>query len=253
MTKNPGSCDDVTNKANRADAITMVGNKNYGPVSVTIKGTNVAEQLITFIAKDPTGRPATYKARWGNLDDMWAPCPSSLPSSAKPGVPGPLPAVGAFGQLYMSDLYLAANNAVPDGTPKWPKAQATPTNYYEPLEIRPTSVVVSGIELKNGKFFGGTIDLMDPNLAAPGQTITEGTDTVLQLSKQAFAIFGVKFDALAKLDEAVNVITAQDDPEAIAAAWQIVAACVAQLPVDHAHLSDHQRKQLRRVLPHLFS
>src|SRR5262245_54379653 len=106
----PGSCTDSDNDNNR----TIAKNKGYKddyehvPVWVKAHGVNQAgETTITFEGKDLKGNRHPHTAVWGDEKAMWAPCPSSLPSSAVPDHPGQPPAVDSTGELYLyRDLLL---------------------------------------------------------------------------------------------------------------------------------------------------
>ena len=96
--------------------------EDYLPMYVEISGTN--QTTINFKAYDSNNVWKPYHATWGDLNEMWAAFPSTLPSGAQgptagaPPVPGALPAPGAFGILYLSVSYTKINGIAP---PKWPR------------------------------------------------------------------------------------------------------------------------------------
>lgn len=243
-------CNDQIKRDNEAKATIP-----YEGVRTLVIAVDTTTNEITFTAFGEDGNTKTCKEKWGDTNIMWPACPSSLPSQATADAPGPPPAVGASGILYLSTAYLESNHIV-GAPPKWPKALGG--TLYKPLTIWPTRVVLEGIELATGDLARGKeIDLLDPRLARANQTLCLGGQPVeLWLGEPAFAKFGVEFelpfDAWGKLADAVAEIQRDArDPSKLADAWAVVAACIDRLDIDRqAGVVTAQHVQdLRKVLP----
>jgi len=173
-----------------------------------------------------------YEATWGSTAQMWAACPSSLPSKAKPGTPGDAPPVGAFGKLYLSDTYLATYDMPED--PKWPlRLGATEPPSLE-LEVYPLALELTAVETRSGKFVKATVDLLDPVYARPTQTVVlDGASPLkLQLTEESFRKFLLPFvpDA-ARIKEALAIAQAPTghSQSKIAAAWGVLASTASMI------------------------
>ena len=129
---------------------------------------------------------------------MWVPCPSTFPADADflPPNAGDPPRVGAWGRLYMTGTYLAGVHVTmsPLDT-KWPPKLAATDPLTNPLEIYPTKLTLSGVELRTGQFREATIDLLDPTQASAIQTIElDGTKPVrVALTQASFNKFPLPF------------------------------------------------------------
>jgi hypothetical protein len=205
----------------------------YGGVRIIVNTVALASKEITFTVFDssnPNGKICS--AVWGDLADMWPACPSTLPSQATADDPGPPPAVGTTGILYLSVAFLGANGIV--APPKWPKALGTET--HTTLRIWPTSVVLTGIELVTGDMTSGTIDLLDLEFAQAGQILCLGEHPIeVRLTEpglRKFAIESHESSPWSRLSDAIANIEAED-PGARALAWGTIAACMDRLPLDH--------------------
>jgi hypothetical protein len=124
----PGGCDPVTIAENQQAAKQKFGAAEiYAEVYVKIIGQtwDGKDGTIEFEAHmlgAATHTMGTHKAKWGDDAVMWPSCPSSLPSTATKDDPGPPPAVGAEGILYLSKAFIDKNNIYAVTMPKWPKA-----------------------------------------------------------------------------------------------------------------------------------
>src|SRR5262249_44922958 len=148
--------------------------RNYAPIDVKITNRRLISPgswTIDFVVSGMGSQ--TFSARWGNEADMWAPCPSTVESSATASAAGEPPdttSAGASGTLYLSGEYITSNK-IP-GTPKWPTALPDWFGPYATLRVFPTSLTITGIELNDGRQISGTVELLDPRLSARDQTIT---------------------------------------------------------------------------------
>ena len=232
--------DDI-DRQNQVEAKKLNPNVDCYPIPVCVTS-------VTPDAADPTNKGTiTFSATgvggvtvpnctevWGDTNAMWACPPSTLSPSPRPGTPGPLPAAGATGCLYLSVACVTRHGIpVPPpavAPPKWPKYLAA--RRYEMLSIWPTRVEVTGIERATGDFKELTFNMLDPHLAFPGQTLMLNDEPLdLMLSVQVFAD-KVPFEPPAqfwpwtKLAAAVEDIEKSTDPRRRANALRIIAACI---------------------------
>jgi hypothetical protein len=118
------TCDQATIDANKLFVEQLYGNNhNYYELHVKIVATDRANGSVTFAAEnaeDLNGN-RVFTMTWGDSKNLWAACPSTLPSQAQGANAGPLPLVGATGTLYVAIDYLNGNNILTP--PKWPKIQ----------------------------------------------------------------------------------------------------------------------------------
>lgn len=226
MPTRPGECDRATIEQNRGQ---VRPEKLYADVrNVLIRASDPATRRVTISAVGTDGARHDYPDLvWGDEDVMWVYCPSSLPSQAIYPDPGPVPAVGATGTLYLERAFLASATPKIGGTPKWPLALPGETRRAE-LSIAPTRLLLTGTELaNNGHVVEETVDLMDRTLA-PEQTIAIGDGAIkVQLTPKGFRKFRAIFPVHIHLAEAVRTIQEpakeRKDPARIAEAWEIVA------------------------------
>lgn len=250
---NPGQCHLMTKAEQDANDAAA----QYAYIGAPVLVTDTDGVSITFYAPDSSGNPVELKATWGDETVMWAPCPSSLPSQAVPGSPGSPPGAGATGVLYLRDTVLAAKG-VEGTTPKWPKrlggVDAAAGGFHNALKIWPTGIVVTGVELANGKFSIGSVNLLSNTRARAAQTVV-ATHAVVELELTADGVqgFSVVFNPFPFLPAAVEVIKGRVVPAELAEAWRIVAACVQQLPTVKATGTDTGEyvTLLRSVVPDL--
>jgi hypothetical protein len=195
MPAHPGNCDAATKQANAAIATKRQNPRNYAPVSVTIVAKQAADPAGS-IRFSVYGMNGEFLATWGDEADMWAACPSTLPSQAEATdagtIPGPQPAPTTSGFLYLSEQYVTASS-IP-AAPKWPKAEAETFGPYGVLRVHPKSLVLTGIELNDGRLKESTWELLDPYIAEHGQAIVIDENPMgVRLSLKAFSQVGVKF------------------------------------------------------------
>ncbi|GEM_PF-2129327 len=251
----PGNCDVKTNEAN-AEECRKTG-RYYGAALVTIDETrnNGSSWTIAFSATN-TDRVLTRFTgiTWGDQATMWASCPSSLPSKATATDAGDPPPIGTRGYLYLEKDFLAKNRILA-GTPKWPDSLGAPEPFYNTIEIWPSSLILKGAELSDSDRTVGSVDLLDPTLAAPNQQLTTNGEPIsVRLTQNGLKKFGLTFLPWALLPEAVKVIEgARKDAHALAAAWQVVAIAVDRLSADRAArlAKDDDIALLRKVWPSL--
>src|SRR5689334_21750896 len=149
---------------NNAAATMAATNNRYGPVEIMVIARALDSNGTWTIVFSVPGSGASYQAEWGNLADMWAPCPSTLPSNATVGASGQPPEPGAYGTLYLSEQFLAANQIVAE--PKWPLRLPLTGPPGRELEIYPLKLELTGLEMKSGQLRKASIDLLDARLAA---------------------------------------------------------------------------------------
>lgn len=230
---NPGECDDATNAANQTAAKQMVGSRLYALTDVLVVGndTTGTTSTITVMTGNDDGSTNTDVLSWSTVDDLWAACPSSLPSSAQPGDAGPPPPAGTSGQLYLSDSYLKKRPNITTFTrPKWPLAFGADDHPCQDVRVWPTKIVVYGVELEDGIANTGQVDLLDSRLARRGQQLTiDHLPLTLSLTEEGSAGFYVTFSpALPELRRAASVIEGRaTSPDALVAAWRVVSNCLA--------------------------
>lgn len=118
----PGKCDQATIDHYEKLIGSPTGPRYYG-VNTTVL--NVAidpatkQEMVTLEVFGTDGKPRQFELGWCDESQMWAPCPSTLPSQAQHGNPGPPPAVGAVGVLYLHRDE-TNNRQLQTTTSKWP-------------------------------------------------------------------------------------------------------------------------------------
>lgn len=254
MGKTPGTCDDTAVTANQQKARQLVGNvKKYGNVPVTVNSRDDAGNIELLLPMND-GSTQVLKTTWGDLKTMWAPCPSSLPSSALPGDPGPAPAKDSTGGLFISSTVLLAADGSDKGVQheaiKWPREFAADDHGdHQAVKFWPTKIVVTGVAPDSGVTKSTSIDLLDPALAEPNQQITTDHNMLtLRLTSDGCNTVGVPFDSRPFLARAMEVIrTEKANPRALAAAWRIVTNVAEQLRPSMD--DDGYRRMLQELLP----
>jgi hypothetical protein len=230
MAKNPGECDEATCEANQTTAKGMVGKQLYALTDVRVvdNDTTGNTPTITVMTANSDGSTNTDVLSWSTVADLWAPCPSTLPSSAQPGDSGPPPPADTSGQLYLSTTVLAKHRNITTLTrPKWPLEFGADQLYYQNIKIWPTKIVVYGVELEDGVANTGYVDLLDPKLAQRGQQLTtDHLPMTLSLTPAGCASFHVTYNpSLEDLQRAARVIQSPaTSPDALSAAWDVVSA-----------------------------
>lgn len=264
------TCNQEDNEANRELAKQTGYNYHYD-VGVVVVDRHEDQQdptknTITFLAYGTDENWHRYTARWGDTRDMWAACPSSLPSKATATNAGAPPERGAAGILYLSEQYVtnSAHNAPGIKTltpPKWPKYLAGPVKPLHRLRIWPTSVVVSGYELvsRNGQPELNTIELMDFVNVGERMVVFRGQPVEVDVSADIFLKFSLPFSPLFPVESPWTALTAAvaevkgegSDPRKMAAAWTTVAQCIEQLESarEAGLVSAQHEAELRSVLP----
>lgn len=204
---------------------------------------------VTLRARDTNAHYHKLELPWAS-EDLWADCPSTLALDEKGN-----PKVGDDGFLYLAKSVVAAEQNL-GWSPKWPRGESDQA--YRPLAIMPQSIVIKGAELQSGDYVEATIELLDPKLAAPSQSIIlAGTSVEVYLSEKGFNEFFLHFPNTVHLRHAVDTIKASGhqtgggqetapvltgtsagpadekkpsrDPQALATAWQVVAAWSTRL------------------------
>jgi hypothetical protein len=215
-------CTVTDNTAGAASALASAGSgKAYGPVRVDVLAVDAGTNTVVLRAPGSGDRnPVDVKVKW-TRQNVFAGCPSSLDCDEKR-----LPEVGESGTLYLSRAVVEKNLVA--AQIKWPDDLPGAGPEYRPLQIWPTSIQLTGVELATGTMTSGTIDLMDPNIAAPGQTLTlNDTTLTLNLSQVAFFRFfapWASLDALQKAKETLNGTRSRSSARDKAQAWAQVAA-----------------------------
>jgi hypothetical protein len=173
---NPGACDQQTNEANE----NIAHQYPYGEVNVLITESNALTNKITFVAADTAGDPVKRTETWGDVQVMWAPCPSNLPSQAQVGNPGPPPEPGTSGNLLLSQMYLGNHSYLRSSTPKWPARLGLQDKKvgYGNLQVWPTSIKITGVRLVNRNTKIETVELLDEGIIKPGQRIVANGSTL---------------------------------------------------------------------------
>jgi hypothetical protein len=137
--------------------------KLYGPAFVEILDVDPATRTVSFqTAARGSLTPVTVKCTWAR-NNVWARCPTSLDCDEQR-----LPAPGSSGTLYLSGALVESKKL--DVNVKWPNALAG--DDYRPLRIWATSITLRGVELATGQMRVGTLELLDTDQTAPGQTLT---------------------------------------------------------------------------------
>lgn len=228
MAAHPGSCDTDTTAANVTRAEKREPFRNYAFVSVVIlnKKQTAGQWTIEF---GVYGMTNTFVANWGDEADMWAACPSSLPSLAETddngtnaGTP---PDAGARGELLLSEEYVNANSIT--ATPKWPRAEADVSGPYATMKVFPLRLTLEGIELNDNRHIQATFELLDPDIAARGQKLVLNEEPMdLQFGLKGFAKVGVKFpETAASVKRALDVLHTHGKHAGreVAKAWEVIA------------------------------
>ncbi|MCU0685425.1 MAG: hypothetical protein MUF34_24830 [Polyangiaceae bacterium] len=204
---------------------------------------------VTLRARDTAGRYHQLALPWAS-EDLWADSPSTLALDEKGN-----PTIGDDGFLYLAKSVVAAEQSL-GWSPKWPRGESDQA--YRPLAIMPQSIVIRGAELQSGDYVEATIELLDPTLASPSQSIRlAGASVEVYLSERGFNEFFLHFPDAAQLRHAVDTIKASGprtgggqetapvltdtspgpadekkssrDAQALATAWQVVAAWSTRL------------------------
>jgi hypothetical protein len=176
----------------------------YAPIRVTIVSSNKAKRTVTFTVSDEQNAQQTFPdVPWGG-DDMVLECPTTLPFVA-----GQLPEPTAEGTLYLSVKLmekLKFKELQISGTPKFPR-ELPAGPLLGRLQIRATSIVVTGVELADGQDTPITINLLDPKFAAQKQTIElHGKTITVLLTPAGFIACG---HLTLQPEDAVDPITAK--------------------------------------------
>lgn len=217
-------------------------NNNVGPAEATGRRYGAVEILVTDRVQGPAGTwtigfsvrgdasGRTYRAEWGNVAQMWAPCPSTLPSNAESGDPGAPPANGVSGKLYLSKEFLDENGIAAE--PKWPPLLPVLPAVSEELEVYPLKLELTGLEMRSGKFRKATIDLLDTQLAASRQTIVlDGSSPVMvRLTRTALTSkFRLPFGPSPRaIEDALGVLQSREaKSQEIAGALGVIAEAAA--------------------------
>jgi len=212
------TCTDAQNNASAAAAHAEGAERAYGPAYVEVLA--VVGNTVTFrTARKNSEDPVEVKCTWTHAN-VWPRCPSTLDCDD-----AQLPAVDAQGILYLSRSLIAQYHV--DSFAKWPDDLAAAGD-YQTLRIWPTSVELSGVELRTGMLTKRTINLIDPSFSKFGQSILlNGRPLELELSSVAFDRFLVPWASPTALKAAYDVITegrAAHSAAELAAAWAQVAA-----------------------------
>lgn len=181
MTERICSKDEIFNNATKVSFDRP--NRSYAPVVVTIVSSNVENRTVTFTASDKDGVKREFQDVPWDTADMVIDCPTTLPF-----VPGQLPVKNAEGTLLLSKELIDTLRI--SGTPKWPR-ELPEGPLLGRLQIRATSIVVTGAELADGENTAVVINLLDPKLAAQRQTLVlEGKTITLTLTPAGFLACG---------------------------------------------------------------
>lgn len=250
-------CDPNVSAANRQRAIPMVGSISYHTdISVVVVSSDPSAKTITFTARGTNGL-VTCTASWGDLADMWAPCPSELAPWATPDDPGDPPTSGT-GLLYLSAQFVTKHGLVASRPPKWP-VNLPGDGPYNQLSIRPKHLRVTVEVMAGATSKDVVLDLLDPKVAEPGQTLVLGDQQLhLWLAEGAFSDLDVAFGPPAEewpWNELVSSVAVAKDPEsdlnALAHAWTIIALCIGRSETESkaSLITDDQASALLSVLP----
>jgi hypothetical protein len=191
MTKR--QCSQAENEQSAKDA----GGKGklYGPANVEVLET---DSVANWVKLRVAG--VEVKCEWTSAN-VWARCPSSLDCDDKR-----LPAKGDTGVLYLSEA-LCKQHGLVHVQIKWPDSMPAATE-YRPLMVWPTALMFRGVDVSTPHAGPPvTIDLLDPNLAAPGQELTlDSRPVTLQLSQRGFQRFFKPWSQLDTLRRATEAI-----------------------------------------------
>lgn len=228
-------CTDDDNKASHDEA--QASGKLYGPAFVEILGVDATTRVVSFrTAARDSAAPVTVKCAW-TRNNVWARCPSTLNCDEQR-----LPAAGSTGTLYLSEALVETKQL--DVNVKWPNALGASED-YRPLRIWPTSIEIRGVELFTGQMRAGTLELMDPGLTAPDQTLTlHDRVLTINVSQAGAGKFLVPWPALPDL-EAARAVLAQPHAPARdkARAWAQVAVWEELLNGAASHTEESARAQ----------
>jgi hypothetical protein len=189
---------DIEDIVNQIGPATLTG-QTYTPVDIVLRSVKPPRNGFPVIVFSLYGEsPAqNYEAEWGNTEHMWIPCPSTFPADAAfvPPTPGDPPLPNAWGRLYMTSAVLLQNGIAAMLEPKWPPKLASQDPIARTLDLYPTRIVLSGLELRTGELREATIDLLDPMQASVLQTLElDGTKPVrLRLTQASFNRFTLPF------------------------------------------------------------
>jgi hypothetical protein len=171
----------------------------YTPVDIVLHAVSAGPNGFPIIEFTRFGQPTTprHTAEWGNPAHMWIACPSTFPADEAflPATAGDPPLVGAYGRLYLTETVFARNAIPMVLEPKWPPKLATQDPIAHTLDLYPTSLTISGVELRTGELREARIDLLDPMQAAARQTLElDGTRPVrLRLTQASFNQLALPF------------------------------------------------------------
>ena len=228
MTKR--QCSQAENEQSAKDA----GGKGklYGPATVEVLETDAVANVVRFRVAN-----VEVKCEWTRAN-VWARCPSTLDCDEKQ-----LPAVGEVGVLYLS-ANLCNQYGLVSVMIKWPEAMPAATE-YRPLMVWPTALMLRGVDVSTAHAGPPvTIDLLDPNLAAPGQALTLDSGPVaLQLSQQGFQRFFKPWTQLESLQRATEAIKSAQGGE-VAAGQRRPARELAMAWAEVANWEEQLRHQL---------
>jgi len=226
------TCADNTVNAKRAREIGI--GKPYGRAFVEVVAADTAIREVTLRVAAPGRSPVEVRCGW-TRDNVWALCPSTVDCDEDR-----LPTPGSSGTLYLSRALIERNHVA--GRSKWPdELPAAPE--YRALRIWPTSIQLRGVELATGTMTTGTIDLMDPDIAADGQTLAlDGRPVTLELSQTGFFQFLAPWLSLDALKEATAMLGSHEGRRSGATAsardkaraWTQVAGWQEVLDAKHA-------------------
>ncbi|MCW5802205.1 MAG: hypothetical protein KIT31_07440 [Deltaproteobacteria bacterium] len=251
----PRTCDALTIRQHRELAVTRYTETDrFCEVANVLVLTSPNPGKLVFRALNVRNEMTDYVVPWDD-ELVYAPCPSTLPSSATPSQIGPLPATGATGSLWVDKTW-AAGTDIKSSIPKWPLSFAAGDvlesvgSFYKPVKVWVARVIVEGTELETGNAYTGAVDLADAFYARPGQTLTcEGGVAPLDLTADGCgAGFNVQFGGGARLESAIGVIqaSARHTNADVAAALRTVAAYL-----DGPHVSPADLEALTRLIPSL--
>ncbi len=247
------ACDPTVSEANRQWACKPgnIGNVEAFVAIVTKVDAIKATGEVVLLFDNGAGGKMPVVTNWGSLDQMFTACPSEIaPANSFSSLTKP-PALHAEGKLMMRASFLDSKGVPYSSPPKWPKYLIG--TFYAPLAIIPSSFELYGNEQETIDESSGKVDLYDAALAKPEQTFTtDGLTMTVLLTPNGFKQFSVEFPALSNLDDAEAVIAEQNDPVAIAAAWQVVAEAARQVRTPDAAGLKKVPPALKRLLPKLF-
>jgi hypothetical protein len=249
--KLPCSPDDIDSAAIRAKQLNLC----FGPTWVEVLAINDADKIVKLRAAGRERKIIEFSCKWDkNL--LWADCPSTLKATNDS-----MPRVGDQGTLYIEKQFAEKNGIAINA--KWPDClPADPSSAYQPLRVWPISIKMRCIELFDGLNTETTIDLLDPTLCSPNQSINLNQGSMdLLLSQNGFYSFPVTFPNPSALKNAVDLIesvnaerktdTSSDAALKLAKAWMQIAiwrALVAEpVPPERKQHIEDAKKLLDRI------